>query len=179
MQPLTYQQTSEFIPTAVINRSQTKQAPGHEKIRDAVRAWSAVDNQDVVAALIVNEYREQGGGTIDFPDDVSRARQKLFRFLDNKFDSEKYRNNVRELTPAILAVLPLEYRGYLVEQDSFMARLAEMEKELSEAKQAVILNAPRHQKLKEMSEGIVSMFRVDPDLAGPLMAMVTTMLGAI
>lgn len=43
-----------------------------------------------------------------------------------------------------------------------MARLAEMEKELSEAKQAVILNAPRHQKLKEMSEGIVSMFRVDP-----------------
>ena len=49
---------------------------------------SAADNQDVVAALIVNEYREQGGGTIDFPDDVSRARQKLFRFLDNKFDSE-------------------------------------------------------------------------------------------
>lgn len=43
MQPLTYQQTSGFIPTAVINRSQTKQAPGHEKIRDAVRAWSAVD----------------------------------------------------------------------------------------------------------------------------------------
>ncbi|MEC6370208.1 toxin YdaT family protein, partial [Escherichia coli] len=69
--------------------------------------------------------------------------------------------------------------GHLVEQDSFMARLAEMEKELCEAKQAVILNAPRHQKLKEMSEGIVSMFRVDPDLAGPLMAMVTTMLGAI
>ena len=179
MQPLTYQQTSGFSPTAVINRSQTKQVPGHEKIRDAVRAWSAADNQDVVAALIVNEYREQGGGTIDFPDDVSRARQKLFRFLDNKFDSEKYRNNVRELTPAILAVLPLEYRGYLVEQDSFMTRLAEMEKELSEAKQAVILNAPRHQKLKEISEGIVSMFRVDPDLAGPLMAMVTTMLGAI
>lgn len=49
----------------------------------------------------------------------------------------------------------------------------------SQTKQAVILNAPRHQKLKEISEGIVSMFRVDPDLAGPLMAMVTTMLGAI
>lgn len=61
----------------------------------------------------------------------------------------------------------------------FTPQLAEMEKELSEAKQAVILNAPRHQKLKEISEGIVSMFRVDPDLAGPLMAMVTTMLGAI
>lgn len=65
MQPLTYQQTSGFSPTAVINRSQTKQVPPR-KIRDAVRARSAVDNQDVVATLIVNEYREQGGGTIDF-----------------------------------------------------------------------------------------------------------------
>ena len=55
MQPLTYQQTSGFSPTAVINRSQIKQVPGHEKIRDAVRAWSAADNQDVVAALIHNE----------------------------------------------------------------------------------------------------------------------------
>ncbi|HGU6418283.1 TPA: regulator, partial [Escherichia coli] len=36
MQPLTYQQTSGFSPTAVINRSQIKQVPGHEKIRDAV-----------------------------------------------------------------------------------------------------------------------------------------------
>ena len=68
------------------------------KIRDAVRARSAVDNQDVVATLIVNEYREQGGGTIDFLMMSAVARQKLFRFLDNKFDSEKYRNNVRELT---------------------------------------------------------------------------------
>ena len=55
MQPLTYQQTSGFSPTAVINRSQTKQVPGHEKIRDAVRAWSAEDKQDVGATLIGNE----------------------------------------------------------------------------------------------------------------------------
>ncbi len=31
MQPLTYQQTSGFSPTAVINRSQTKQVPGTKK----------------------------------------------------------------------------------------------------------------------------------------------------
>ncbi|MGI1664288.1 ATP-binding cassette domain-containing protein, partial [Enterobacter sp. BH2-YP2023] len=43
---------------------------------------SALDNQDVVSALIINEYREQGGTAISFPDDISRARQKLFRFLD-------------------------------------------------------------------------------------------------
>lgn len=84
MQPLTYQQTSGFSPTAVINRSQIKQVPGHEKIRDAVRAWSAADNQDVVAALIVNEYREQGGGTIDFPDDVSRSWTLLMPVISAK-----------------------------------------------------------------------------------------------
>ncbi|MGQ7115133.1 toxin YdaT family protein, partial [Escherichia sp. TWPC-MK] len=76
--------------------------------------------------ILIIYSRPGADGIIDFPDDVSRARQKLFRFLDNKFDSEKYRNNVRELTPAILAVLPLEYRGYLVEQDSFMACFASL-----------------------------------------------------
>ncbi|MCE1430195.1 toxin YdaT domain-containing protein, partial [Enterobacter hormaechei] len=53
------------------------------------------------------------------------------------------------------------------------------EKETSEAKVAVAMNAPRHQKLKELSEGIVEMFRVDPDLTAPLMAMVTSMLGVM
>lgn len=42
-----------------------------------------------------------------------------------------------------------------------MARLARLEKETSEAKIAVALDAPRHQKLKELSEGIVEMYRVD------------------
>ena len=37
------------------------------------------------------------GTTISFPEDISRARQKLFRFLDNRFDSEQYRENVRLL----------------------------------------------------------------------------------
>ena len=110
MHSLAYQHNTGIHPGAMINRAQPKAAPGHEKIRDAVRAWSsALDNQDVVSALIINEYREQGGTAISFPEDISRARQKLFRFLDNRFDSEQYRENVRQLTPAIMAVLPLEY----------------------------------------------------------------------
>lgn len=114
MQSLTYQHNTGLHPGAMINRAQAKAAPDHEKIRDAVRAWSsALDNQDVVSALIINEYREQGGTAISFPEDISRARQKLFRFLDNRFDSEQYRENVRQLTPAIMAVLPVEYRTRL------------------------------------------------------------------
>lgn len=178
MQTLTFQQSTSFSQSAMINRSQVKE-PNHVDIRDAVRAWSAVAGQDVVAAHIVDQWRSCGGEGIKFSEDISRARQKLFRWLDNRFDTDDCRYRVRQLTPAILAVLPLEHRGSLVGGDSKITRLAHVEKEVAEAKRAILLDAPRHQKLKEMSEGIVSMFRLEPDLAGPLMAMVTTMLGGI
>ncbi|HFQ8150856.1 TPA: toxin YdaT domain-containing protein [Klebsiella aerogenes] len=180
MQSLTHHHNTGFVPAAMINRAQSKQDHDHELIRDAVRAWaSAIDNQDVVSALIINEYREQGGDSISFPDDISRARQKLFRFLDNRFDSDQYRENVRQLTPAIMAVLPVEYRTRLIGADCKMSRLADAEKELAEAKQAVLLDAPEHQKLKEVSEGIASLFRLMPEQVGPLMMMVTSMLGVM
>lgn len=178
MHSISFQQNTRFQPVAMINRNQPDPANKHDQIRAAVRAWSAsLDNQDVVAGLIVEEWERQGCGGLDFPEDLSRRRQKLFRWLDS--DTGYARENIRQLTPAILAVLPLEFRGHLIGTDCFMTRYAAMEKEISEAKQAVMLNAPRHQKLKEMSEGIVAIFRVDPELAGPLMAMVTTMLGAM
>lgn len=179
MQSLTYQQNTGITPSAMINRAQQKHAISSDAIRDAVRAWAAVAGQDVVSAHIVEEWHRLGGEGIDFPKDHSRARQKLFRFLDNRFESDLYRENVRRLAPAILAVLPLEHRGSLVGGDCKMTRLAHAEKEISEAKRAVLLDAPKHQKLKEMSEGITALFKLEPDLAGPLMAMVTTMLGAI
>ena len=149
----------------------------HDNIRSAVRAWAGAEGQDVVSAYIVEEWRQQGGEEIAFPDDISRARQKLFRYLDNPAESERYREYVRLLTPAIMAVLPLEYRHRLLPEESFMSRLARLEKETSEAKVAVAMGAPRHQKLKELSEGIVEMFRIDPELTAPLMAIVTSMLG--
>lgn len=180
MQSLTYQHNTGFVPAAMINRAQTKQDHDHDLIRDAVRAWaSTIDNQDVVSALIINEYREQGGDSISFPDDISRARQKLFRFLDNRFDSDQYRENVRQLTPAIMAVLPLEFRTKLAPQNDTMSLIASAMKECAEAKQAVLLNAPEHQKLKEVSEGIASLFRLMPEQVGPLMTMVTSMLGVM
>ena len=180
MQSLTYQQSTGIIPGVVINRAQPKPAPEHDQIRDAVRGWAAaIDNQDVVSALIINEYREQGGTAISFPEDISRARQKLFRFLDNRFDSEQYRENVRQLTPAIMAVLPLEFRNRLGPQNHTKSLIASAMKECAEAKQAVLLDAPEHQKLKEVSEGIASLFRLMPEQVGPLMTMVTSMLGVM
>lgn len=103
--------------------------------------------------------------------------QKVFRWIDG--DTEYAANNIRQLTPAIMAVLPVEYRTRLIGADCKMSRLAEAEKELAEAKQAVLLDAPEHQKLKEVSEGIASLFRLMPEQVGPLMTMVTSMLGVM
>lgn len=179
MHSLAFQHNTGFVPAAVINRAQPKKSLTHDDIRDAVRAWSAVAGQDVVAALIVEEWRQQGGEGISFPADISRQRQKLFRFLDNRFDSEEYRQRVEQMTPAIMAVLPLEYRTRLVGEDDVNARIAAAMKECAEAKQAVLLGAPEHQKLKEVSEGIASLFRLMPEQVGPLMTMVTSMLGVM
>ncbi len=179
MQSLAYQQNTGFSPAAMINRAQAKQDASHDAIRDAVRAWSASEGQDVVAALIVEEWHQQGGEGISFPDDLARQRQKLFRFLDNRFDSDEYRQRVQQLTPAIMAVLPLEFRARLVGEDDVMSRIANAMKECAEAKQAVLLGAPEHQKLKEVSEGIASLFRLMPEQVGPLMTIVTSMLGAV
>lgn len=178
MHIMSFQQNTGFKIDALIKRNQPIVAE-HDNIRSAVRAWAAVTGQDVVSAYIVEEWRQQGGEAIAFPDDISRARQKLFRYLDNPAESERYREYVRLLTPAIMAVLPLEYRHRLLPEESFMSRLARLEKETSEAKVAVAMGAPRHQKLKELSEGIVEMFRIDPELTAPLMAIVTSMLGVL
>ena len=176
MQTLPFQQNTGFNTGALIKRNQLRESD-HDGIRSAVRAWAAAEGQDVVSAYIIDEWRQQGGEEIAFPDDISRARQKLFRYLDNPAESERYREYVRLLTPTIMTVLPLEFRHRLMPEDNFMSRLARLEKETSEAKIAVAVGAPRHQKLKELSEGIVEMFRIDPELTAPLMAIVTSMLG--
>ena len=103
--------------------------------------------------------------------------QKVFRWIDG--DTEYAANNIRQLAPAIMAVLPLEYRNRLAPQNDTMSLIASAMKECAEAKQAVLLDAPEHQKLKEVSEGIASLFRLMPEQVGPLMTMVTSMLGVM
>ncbi|HHT5262387.1 toxin YdaT domain-containing protein [Klebsiella michiganensis] len=178
MQTLSFQQNTGFNTGALIKRNQPSVAD-HDGIRSAVRAWAAAEGQDVVSAYIIEEWRQQGGDGIEFPEDLSRGRQKLFRYLDNQVESDKYREYVRLLSPAIMAVLPLEYRNRLVPHDDVLSRLSSAIKECAEAKQAVMLNAPEHQKLKEVSEGIASLFRLMPEQTGALMTIVSSMLGVM
>lgn len=169
---LQFQQPTGTMPGAMINRFQDRRA-GYDptEIRAAVRAWSAADSQDAVACLIIDEWEAQGGKGIDFPPDITMRRQKLFRILDNRYDTEQYRERIQQLTPAILAVLPLEFRHRLAPEDNFMARFASMEKELSEAKRALMLNAPRHQLVKEVREGIEHLLGMLPvDALAPVLS---------
>ena len=63
-----------------------------------------------------------------------------------------------------MSVLPLRYRDRVVKNDSFAYRMARLEKEVSEAKQALMLDAPKKEKLKELGEGIFEMFLSTDDI---------------
>lgn len=116
------------------------------------------------------EYKKQTRYTVKVdPKEGSTAKPKFYYAT----------NNIRQLAPAIMSVLPLEYRNRLAPQNDMMSLIASAMKECAEAKQAVLLDAPEHQKLKEVSEGIASLFRLMPEQVGPLMTMVTSMLGVM
>lgn len=169
MQTVSFQQSSRASSNSLIFQChQSEPATPDIDPRDicsAVRAWAAAE-----------ELQLNG---VDFSGQADVWNVKLFRWLDNKEDSAAYRRNIEQLVPAIMSVLPIRYRDRVVKNDTFAYRMARLEKEVSEAKQALMLDAPKKEKLKELGEGIFEMFRIDPDLTAPLLAMVTTMLGAM
>ncbi|HHA1840808.1 TPA: toxin YdaT family protein [Enterobacter asburiae] len=183
MQTFSFQQNnsapSERLKFQYQHSLAESQTVDHRAICSAVRAWAAAESRIAVALAIKEAAEEAGIEGIDMTGNPDVWNVKLFRWLDNHDQSPIYRSNVELLAPAIISVLPLQYRDRLVKNDTFSYRMARLEKEVSEAKQALMLDAPKKEKLKELGEGIFEMFRVDPDLTAPLLAMVTTMLGAM
>lgn len=181
MQSLHYQKGNTFYSHHMIyqnRKGDNVSAPNLADVRAAVRAWAAdCRSREYVAALIAEEWRASGSEGLNIPTDSHRQMQKIFRWIDG--DTDYAGENVRRLTPAIMAVLPLEFRSKLVSADDLVSRISIAMKECMEAKQAIMLGAPEHQKLKEVSEGIASLFRLMPDQVGPLMTMVTSMLGVM
>ena len=148
----------------------------HETIRAAVRAWAAKwHSKEAVAAEIIAAWRERGGEDMGFHDNHQRNAQKIFRWLDG--DSQRCVRRIQSLTPAILDVLPLEFRAGVVPDDR-MTRVAVATKECSEAKQAALLGAPVRELEKEIREGIESLVRLaPPDRWGVVMASVAALFG--
>ncbi|HGG8841279.1 TPA: toxin YdaT family protein [Enterobacter soli] len=184
MQTLSFQQNNRASSDSMTFQFHQDEAAvqhvDHRALCSAVRAWAAGQGRMVVAMEIKEAAEDMELSGIDMAVNADVWNVKLFRWLDNKEDSAVYRENVKQLAPAIISVLPLEYRGRVVKNDNFALRIARAVKEDAEAIQAVVLKAPQHERLKEISESIVAKFYLDgPDSVAPLMAMVTTMLGAM
>lgn len=184
MQTLSFQQNTraptERLTFQFQQDERDSQKIDHRAICSAVRAWAAAEGRVAVAMAIKEAVEEAGLVGIDTRCNADVWNVKLFRWLDNKEKSSVYRSNVEQLEPVILSVLPLAYRDRVVKSDCASVRIAAAVKEDAEAIQAVILRAPKHERLKEISESIVARFYLDgPDSVAPLMAMVTTMLGAV
>lgn len=184
MQTLSFHQSNRAPTERLIfnchQEAKANQPVDHHAICSAVRAWAAAEGRMVVALDIKEAAEEMELNGIDMSVNADVWNVKLFRWLDNKEDSAVYRENVKQLAPAIMAALPLAYRDRLIKHDDITVRIARSVKEDAEALQAVVLNAPKQVRLKEISEKIVASFYLDgPDSVAPLMAMVTTMLGAM
>ena len=184
MQTLSFQQNNKVLTERMKFQCHQDGVPDqptdHRAICSAVRAWSAADGRMVVALVIREAAEEMGLSGIDMTGNADVWNVKLFRWLDNTERSPVYQANVEQLAPAIISVLPLAYRDRVVKNDNFALRIARSVKEDADAIQAVVLKAPQHERLKEISESIVAKFYLDgPDSVAPLMAMVTTMLGAM
>lgn len=150
----------------------------HRNLCAAVRGWAAAEGRLAVALQIKETAEEMMIEGINLNVQPGVWNVKLFRWLDNKENSAAYRANVEQLAPAILSALPLAYRDRVIKHDDIALRIARSVKKGAEAIQAVVLKAPKHERLKEISESIVAKFYLDgPDSVAPLMAMVTSMLG--
>ncbi|HGG8716393.1 toxin YdaT family protein [Enterobacter asburiae] len=184
MQTLSFQQNNRALAERMKfqfhHERAAEQSVDHHAICSAVRAWSAAEGRVFVALAIKEAAEEMGLSGIDMSGNADVWNVKLFRWLDNKEMSPVYKANVEQLAPAILSVLPLAYRDRVVKNDNFALRIGRSVKEDADALQAVVLKAPKQERLKEISESIVAKFYLDgPDSVAPLMAMVTTMLGGI
>lgn len=155
------------------------------RIREAVKAWNRAtpgSAQLHISQLVAKEWIARGGRGLLLAGSEHNTKQNFFRMINDP--GPKNDKNLLQLIPIIIDVMARDNeevarRFGLISGKTRAERIAEAMKECAEAKQAVLLNVPEHQKLKEVSEGIASLFRLMPEQTGSLMTIVTSMLGAM
>ncbi|EGQ5287822.1 toxin YdaT family protein [Enterobacter hormaechei] len=154
-------------------------------IREAVKAWNRAtpgSAQLHISQLVAKEWIARGGRGLLLAGSEHNTKQNFFRMINDP--GPKNDKNLLQLIPIITDVMARDNeevarRFGLISGKTKAERIAEAMKECAEAKQAVLLNVPEHQKLKEVSEGIASLFKLMPEQTGSLMTIVTSMLGAM
>lgn len=187
MQSLTFQQSTGFSTSPVISNYQSVPRNNSKltRVREAVRAWQKStpgQAQAHISQLVAKEWMARGGRGLLLAGSEHNTKQNFFRMINDP--GPKNDRNLMALIPVIADVMARDNEKVarefgLVKGKTREELIADAMKECAEAKQAVLLGAPEHQKLKEVSEGIASLFRLMPDQAGPLMTIVTSMLGSM
>lgn len=187
MHSLTYQENNGFTASPLISNYQgvPRNTNKLNRIREAVRAWQRAtpgQAQVHISQLVAKEWLSRGGRGLLLVGSEHNTKQNFFRMINDP--GPKNDKNLMALIPVITDVMAIDNelvaRQFgLVSGKTKEELIADAMKECAEAKQAVLLGAPEHQKLKEVSEGIASLFRLMPEQVGPLMTMVTSMLGVM
>ncbi|ELK1247700.1 TPA: hypothetical protein MNC23_002264 [Citrobacter freundii] len=187
MHSLTYQENNGFTASPLISNYQgvPRNTNKLNRIREAVRAWQRAtpgQAQVHISQLVAKEWLSRGGRGLLLAGSEHNTKQNFFRMINDP--GPKNDKNLMALIPVITDVMAIDNelvaRQFgLVSGKTKEELIADAMKECAEAKQAVLLGAPEHQKLKEVSEGIASLFRLMPEQVGPLMTMVTSMLGVM
>lgn len=187
MHSLAYQQSTglEQRPLISIYQSVPRNNRKLTRIREAVKAWQKAtpgQSQVHISQLVAKEWLARGGRGLLLAGSEHNTKQNFFRMINDP--GPKSDKNLMALIPVITDVMAIDNelvaRQFgLVSGKTKEELIADAMKECAEAKQAVLLGAPEHQKLKEVSEGIASLFRLMPEQVGPLMTMVTSMLGVM
>lgn len=187
MHSLAYQENNGFTASPLISNYQgvPRNTSKLNRIREAVRAWQKAtpgQAQVHISQLVAKEWLARGGRGLLLAGSEHNTKQNFFRMINDP--GPKNDKNLMALIPVITDVMAsdneLVARQFgLVSGKTKEELIADAMKECAEAKHAVLLGAPEHQKLKEVSEGIASLFRLMPEQVGPLMTMVTSMLGVM
>ena len=187
MHSLAYQQSTglEQRPLISIYQSVPRNNRKLIRIREAVKAWQKAtpgQSQVHISQLVAKEWLARGGKGLLLAGSEHNTKQNFFRMINDP--GPKNDKGLMLLIPVIIDVMARDNEVVarqfgLVNGKTKEELIADAMKECAEAKQAVLLGAPEHQKLKEVSEGIASLFRLMPEQAGPLMTMVTSMLGVM
>lgn len=187
MHSLAYQQNSGFQTSQLISAYQ--EVPRNNgkliRIREAVIAWQKATPgkaQVYISQLVAAEWISRGGRGLLLAGSEHNTKQNFFRMINEP--GPKNDKGLMQLIPVIIDVMARDNERIarefgLVTGKTKDELLADAMKECSEASRSVLLNEPEHQKLKEVSEGIASLFRLIPEQVGPLISMVNSKLEAM
>lgn len=138
-----------------------------DAVRLAVDEWqrSLVGKaQETIAQLITDEWFRRGGKGLQLGNSARNNKLNIFRWLNNKYRTEKYAGYVLQLAPVIADVMPIEIaRKHRLKKGKTPLELAaDSVKECAEAHQAVLRDVQVRELEKEIREGIESLVKLAP-----------------